>query len=244
MGSDINESKLVGGKRKNGHKSNCTCHICENMKNKAKHGGYEKDVEKEQEKMMGGSKKKNGHRKDCKCPICKNMRNFKKRGGGKSKITKKRRGGYNDNETDTDTDTDTDTSDEEEQGEEQEQDVENIDEDKEGGRRKKKRSNGHKLNCKCPICKNMRKEKKGGDDSDIENQILDIKEVGVKGTKTGNDEPAESETTASAFDYDIFDAAEKGEAGQNVVGGTRKRRRSGKKWGSKTRKYRRSHRRH
>lgn len=244
MGSDINETKLVGGKRKNGHKSNCTCHICENMKNKAKRGGYEEDVEKEQEKMMGGSKKKNGHRKDCKCPICKNMRNSKKRGGGKSKTTKKRRGGDDDEtDTNTDTDTDTDTSDEEEeQGEEQEQDVENIEEDKQGGRRKKKRSNGHKSNCKCPICKNMRKGKKGGDDPDIENQLGDIEEAGVKGTKTGDAEP---ETTASASDYDALDAAEKGEAGQNVVGGTRKRRRGGKKWGGKTRKTRRrSRRRH
>ena len=77
MGQDINQSKLVGGKRKNGHKYNCQCHICENMKNKAKRGGYEEEMEKEKEKMMGGSKKKNGHRRDCTCPICRNMRNSK-----------------------------------------------------------------------------------------------------------------------------------------------------------------------
>ena len=34
MGQDINQSKLVGGKRKNGHKYNCQCHICENMRTK------------------------------------------------------------------------------------------------------------------------------------------------------------------------------------------------------------------
>jgi len=88
MGKDINESKLIGGKRKNGHKLDCTCHICENMKNKARRGGYEEEVEKEQEKKMGGSKKKNGHRKDCMCPICKNMQNLKKKGGSK-KMRKK-----------------------------------------------------------------------------------------------------------------------------------------------------------
>ena len=81
--------KLGGAKRKNGHKMNCDCHICENMKNKAKRGGYEEDAEKEAIKQMGGSKKKNGHKPDCGCPICKNMRNAKKtvksgKGGKKS----------------------------------------------------------------------------------------------------------------------------------------------------------------
>ena len=69
--------KLGGAKRKNGHKMNCDCHICENMKNKAKRGGYAKDVENEELKQMGGSKKKNGHKPDCGCPICKNMSNAK-----------------------------------------------------------------------------------------------------------------------------------------------------------------------
>ena len=73
-------AQLGGAKRKNGHKANCSCHICENMKNKAKRGGYEEDVEKEQLKLMGGSKKKNGHKPNCSCPICKNMRNVKKTG--------------------------------------------------------------------------------------------------------------------------------------------------------------------
>ena len=44
--ADINKIKLVGGKRKNGHKSNCSCHICENMTKKATRGGYEEDIEK------------------------------------------------------------------------------------------------------------------------------------------------------------------------------------------------------
>ena len=42
---NINDVKLASGKQKNGHKSNCKCHICENMKNKARRGGYEEEVE-------------------------------------------------------------------------------------------------------------------------------------------------------------------------------------------------------
>lgn len=79
MSSDnVTAMKLGGAKRKNGHKMNCDCHICENMKNKAKRGGYQEDAKKEQLKRIGGSKKKNGHKPDCSCPICKNMRNVKK----------------------------------------------------------------------------------------------------------------------------------------------------------------------
>jgi len=248
MGTDINNSKLVGGKRKNGHKCNCVCHICENMKNKAKRGGYEEDVEKEKEKMMGGSKKKNGHRKDCKCPICKNMRNSKKRGGSKSnRRTRKRRGGDDEEDEETETDSDS-SSDEEEEKEQEKGEQEEEEEDKKGGRRKK-RGNGHKKNCKCPICKNMRK-KKGGDpeDPDEENQIGDVEEAGVKATSgsdlqasTGNSSSS-NETPASATEYDQLDAAEKGEAGDNVVGGTRKRRRGNKRV-RKTRRLRRTRRR-
>ena len=43
MPKSVNSLKLGVAKRKNGHKSNCTCHICENMKNKAKKGGYEEE---------------------------------------------------------------------------------------------------------------------------------------------------------------------------------------------------------
>jgi hypothetical protein len=250
MGTDINDSKLVDGKKKNGHKSNCSCHICENMKNKAKRGGYVEEIEKEKENMMGGSKKKNGHRKACKCPICKNMKNSKKRGGAKYKRTKKRRGGDNeedsedkelDEELDDETENDTDSSDEEEEGEEEEQ---NEEEDNMGGRRKK-RSNGHK-----PNCKNMRK-KKGGypndEQPDEENQIGDIEEAGVKATSGSYlqsfSTPSGSESVASSSDYDALDNAEKGQAGENIIGGTRKRLKGGKKWGGKTRKARRYRRR-
>ena len=66
--------KLTGGKRKNGHKMDCNCHICENMKAKAKRNGYTEDIEREKERKTG-QQKINGHKKDCGCPICKNMKN-------------------------------------------------------------------------------------------------------------------------------------------------------------------------
>jgi len=200
------EAQLGGARRKNGHKTNCTCHICENMKNKAKRGGYEEDMEKEQLKKMGGSKKKNGHKPDCGCPICKNMKHSKKRGGN---------------------------NDVDEFVEEAEM------KPMEGGRKKKR--NGHKADCKCQICKNMKKSKKGGQDPDADYDI----ESGVRGdieegvrpakkeiieqklTQTDNQTKG-NEIVASDDEYDSLVAAEKGEAGVNVVGGTRKRRGSRK----------------
>ena len=155
------EVKLGGAKRKNGHKLNCSCHICENMKNKAHRGGYSQEERYKQELMNGGSKKKNGHRSDCKCPICKNMKRAKK--------------GGNDEE--------------QEDIEEEYIDVDgenlNIEDDKiddiKGGRRKKK-SNGHKSTCKCPICKNMRKGKKGGDNEiEAEDEEYDYLESNTVG---------------------------------------------------------------
>ena len=71
---DINQAKVVGGKRKNGHKMDCGCHICKNMEAKAERNGYEEDLEKEKERKMG-YQKKNGHKSSCGCPICKNMNN-------------------------------------------------------------------------------------------------------------------------------------------------------------------------
>ena len=198
------EAQLGGARRKNGHKSNCTCHICDNMKNKAKRGGYQEDAEKEMIKQMGGSNKKNGHKPTCGCPICKNMKNVKKNGGAN--------------------------------------DV------KEGGRKKK--GNGHKTTCKCPICKNMAKNKKGGGypEPDIENGLRgDIEEGGIpaekkytadvstkdEGKTTDDVKSSGKEIVAKDDDYDLLDAAEKGEAGENLVGGTRKRRGSRKSNGHK-----------
>jgi len=209
--------KLGGAKRKNGHKMNCDCHICENMKNKAKRGGYEKDEQKKILNMMGGSKKKNGHRPDCTCPICKNMRNAKgktmkvgksMKGGKKSNghkmncvcpicknmSKKSKKGGEGegnggeeaqDNELllkATDAEYENVENIPESRDEEQKKINESIPIDEtgnalssetlnvSGGRKRKttrksmeksmkKRGNGHKANCGCPICKNMRKGK-------------------------------------------------------------------------------------
>ena len=70
------EPAQLGGKKKNGHKMNCGCPICVNMKH-AKHGGSSCAIK------TGGKKRKgNGHKSNCGCPICKNMR--KTRGGDDS----------------------------------------------------------------------------------------------------------------------------------------------------------------
>jgi hypothetical protein len=207
--------KLGGAKRKNGHKSNCTCHICENMMKKAKRGGYEEDAEKEMLKKMGGSKKKNGHKPDCMCPICKNMRNAKKT---------MKKGGADEEEKPYD-------------NEEEKNDLAIT-----GGKTRKRGrgSNNHKLGCKCPICKNMKKKgKKGGEEPDLENQIGDLEEGGIKAQKISktttyadNEEKVEAkEVKASDDEYeeiDEMDLAEKGEAGPGAkVGGRKSKKRRG-----------------
>jgi len=78
MSGNITQQMLGGARRKNGHKTTCNCHICENMRLKAKRGGYQEEYNK---KVSGGSKKKNGHKAHCKCPICKNMSKKMKKGG-------------------------------------------------------------------------------------------------------------------------------------------------------------------
>ena len=81
-------------------------------------------------KPRAASGKVNGHKTECCCPICKNMTAKKgKRGGSNMKM--------------------------------------DITEEQTGGRRTRKhcrdspgrKSNGHKLNCLCPICKNIRRSK-------------------------------------------------------------------------------------
>jgi len=225
-------AQLGGAKRKNGHKHNCSCHICENIKNKVKRGGYKIDAEKAELKRMGGSKKKNGHKPNCECPICKNMKNSKTKKGGE---------GDEDGEEEHDEEEHDEEEEFEEEPEKKEEEEETI---FEGG--KKKKGNGHKSNCGCPICKNMRKKyKKGGngaEEPDIENQIGDIEEGKVKG-ESGSGE----EEVASPDEYDELDAAEKGESiyGDNKVGGTRRKRRVGKKSkGRKSRKGRKTIRHH
>jgi hypothetical protein len=226
MTKNVTEVKLGGAKRKNGHKSDCTCHICENIKNKAKRGGYEEEAEKEAENQLGGSKKKNGHRKNCDCPICKNMKNSKK-------------GGKEDSLSDEDEKENFTKESKNPNGHKANCHCPmcnsitkiNEDEDVSGGKKKK---NNHKLNCKCPICKNMRNKKRGGDDTDIENQMGDIEEGGIKADASLTND----ETPASPDEYNALDNAERGEAGTNVVGGASKRKRN--KMSSKSKRARRT----
>ena len=95
---DDNDDSAQGGKKKrkgNGHKANCKCPICKNMKMK-KGGAADDDSDSDSDSSdsssdsdsnsssdsdsdaaMGGGKKKrkgNGHKSTCKCPICKNMK--------------------------------------------------------------------------------------------------------------------------------------------------------------------------
>jgi len=159
---------MGGAKRKNGHKSTCSCHICENMKNKARRGGYRVDAQKAALKKSGGSRKKNGHSPTCGCPICKNM-------------------------------------------------------------------------------KNAKKSKRGGEEPDIENQMGDLEEGGIKATPYSqaddssimeSPEASMKQTPMSSMkqipEYEPLDAAEKGEAGPGLVGGSRKRRGSRKSNGHKS----------
>ena len=193
-------AQLGGAKRKNGHKSNCSCHICENMKNKAKRGGYKEDEEKAQLKKMGGSKKKNGHKPDCKCPICKNMKNKKNK--------THKRGGADDTDSDSDSDSD-------------------KEEIKTGG--KKKKSNGHKANCKCPICKNMKKKsRKGG--ADMEDGL---EYDGLENIPDAS--PVETIPNASleAYPEIIPNASPEAYPEASPKGGTRKRRGAKKSNGHK-----------
>jgi len=149
---DNTSSMQEGGKKSNGHKANCKCPICKNMKkssvkNVAMRGGNSKNM------TLKGGKKSNGHKANCKCPICKNM---KKRGGENNEDDQESSSleEENNNEQDDNSDSSSNSS------SDSSSDM-NDDDDKPktamlGG----KKSNGHKANCKCPICKNMKRGKK------------------------------------------------------------------------------------
>jgi len=193
--TSIDQEKLIGGRKKNGHSDHCDCHICQNMMKKAERGEYTKENKMKQFRKKGLIKKKNGHAPDCDCPICKNMMNKKKKGGDSDDVS--------DSEDFLDK-------------------VETFKNGKGGSKKKsnKKKSNGHKANCKCPICKNMKKTKKGGatndEDSDSDNKIVtdmsdsdsDLSDIPSVSDKSDSDE--ETETTQE-------DESEQ-------QGGTRKRR--------------------
>jgi len=178
--------------------------------------------------LKGGAKKSNGHKMNCGCPICKNMSKSKKR-GGESEI-------------------------EDVVVEDKVNDVDNnellvVD----GGKRKrnhlkgtKKRGNGHKMNCGCPICKNMRKSKKrgGGEDKDeVEDEVNGEDDINVDAEDEenvpkvqddnddeNNDNVEDNENIEENIDEDeiIED--------QPITGGKKSRKRSSRRKGRKTKK--------
>ena len=164
-----NEKKTsISKKKSNGHKLSCGCPICKNMKhsklNHSKHA--DKDLSSDK---MGGLKKKNGHKLNCGCPICQNMKHAKK-GGNDGIINDEETGNTIDTEQADDSNSirkysKTTTAEDDDYDE-----IDNIPENnpksgggtrcknRRGGRKTKRRGNGHKKNCKCPICKNMKKK--------------------------------------------------------------------------------------
>jgi len=227
----IDSIKLGGARKKNGHKMNCSCHICQNMINKAKRGGYTKEIKQELEKKRGGSKKPNGHRADCKCPICRNMANAKHHsrkmslsGGRKGRrSTRKHKGG---NEPDIENQlgdieegftkgTETEAKDDE---------YDEIDFDsipKYSPKDKDKDSN-------VDMDLDLERGKSGTTDTDDFDEDLEIGKTPKTDTDLEMDidlENGSTETGAPELDdYDALNKAELGEAGENVVGGRRGRK--------------------
>ena len=182
------ERKMGGPQKKNGHKKDCGCPICANMKNakkntksmKKKSNGHKFDcgcpICKNTKSMKNNNtksmkKKSNGHKFDCGCPICKNM---KKKMGGEGLIGE----GLIGEEEESDDIKEGNDKEEVADKEEVPDDIEEVDkegivtnatdeeadlllkESRIGGSRKTKKSNGHKPNCGCPICRNMKKTRR------------------------------------------------------------------------------------
>jgi hypothetical protein len=189
--------------------------------------------------LKGGRKKGNGHKMNCGCPICKNMRKSKKRGGNEIS-----------NSVEDAAIADAFVKD----------DAIVYDNNKliemQGGKRKhkissKKRGNGHKMNCGCPICKNMRKSKKhgggddedekGDDDEDDEAEIIEDEDENA--SKSENASKVEDEDENEDKDEDEITKGGKKSKSKCGKGGKGKKtkRRSSRRKGKKSK--RRSHRR-
>ena len=157
-GCSVNNTlNMQGGgiKKKNGHKDNCECPICVNIKHAKGGAGYDVDnTETSTVTQTAGKKKSNGHKANCGCPICQNMKN--KKGGANDDEDTTSSGDSTDSNTTSTSDSNT-TSTSDSMDEEQTTASHML-----GGKTKKngKKSNGHKSNCKCPICQNMKRGKK------------------------------------------------------------------------------------
>jgi len=108
-----------------------------------------------------------------------------------------------------------------------------------GGR--KKRGNGHKMNCGCPICKNMRKSKKrgGADDDMMEDAVVDD----VVANEVVDDVVADEVADKVAEDEDLFDI-DGGKRRRKHKKGSRKSRRTRRNKKSRKSRKSRRHRRH
>lgn len=115
-----------------------------------------------------------------------------------------------------------------------------------GGR--KKRGNGHKMNCGCPICKNMRKSKKRGgyniDNFDNEEKKNNDDEYNVNNfqneeDKNNNDNGGVEVEVEDEIDYEPIE----GEIDEVVSGGKRSRRKGKKTKRRSSRKGRKTKRR-
>jgi len=188
--NDVSPTQLGGGRKKksNGHKSACGCPICKNMRN-GKKGNGNNNITKGGKKK-NGHKAICGCPI---CINMKHAKGTKKRRGGSGSGSDSGISGPNVGEPgDPSTDDliakgPNDPAEISENIQKEVKDannaVENIEDDEagnddteegvveevvevdetDGGRKRKKKGNGHKPTCGCPICKNMRKGKKGGE---------------------------------------------------------------------------------
>lgn len=160
MNSMPNVHKMVskpqsgGIRKKNGHKAKCGCPICKNMKHARGGAGY--DVTTPLTQTAGRKKKSNGHKVDCGCPICMNMKkSMKKRGGDEGEETSASDEGEETSSSSSNSDEGMDTS---SSSSDEEMDTSSGNDKAMLGGRKK--GNGHKATCGCPICMNMKKGKR------------------------------------------------------------------------------------
>ena len=169
------------------------------------------DTEVDNTMAVGGGKKSNGHKMDCKCPICKNMM-YK----DLKKKSKNKSGGQAETTSVTD------------------------DVSVGGKKNSSKKSNGHKMECKCPICKNMMK--KGG-------QQPDPKDDTDSKTMTNDDSTSSIVSSSDSHDSSsLIGQEDKASAIGNIPSGrggkrrTKRARKSNNKKGKskKTRKSRKS----
>jgi hypothetical protein len=252
--NNITQKMLGGARRKNGHKHNCSCHICDNMRSKAKRGGYEEDMEKAELKKNGGSKKKNGHKPHCKCPICKNMKmkSKKRRGGDPEPDIENQMGDIEEGRIKSTRENESHTSTQQlpeslpQSSSVVSDDYNELIEAEEGNAGPNKVGGTRRCRNKKMNKRKSRKSRKGGNgEPDIENQMGDIEEAGVKRTNeivigpSSNSQPSPEVVDVVHGDYNELSEAEEGNAGPNKVGGKHRKNHKKKSHKMKSRRSKR-----